>query len=165
MVTNSSKNYYKNKGRKNTMLPIDYESDDYRFNKTLHMDVEVLPDQWNNKWDLQFENGDFKILSGTESLRNAINIAIMTRYEELKNPLYYPGFGCKVHELVKAKKSVVIQKKIAYYCENVLKEMRRIKRINDIIVTNNSDKNSFKYTVFFNITSINDEIVSGSVNL
>jgi len=147
------------------MLPIDYESDDYRFNKTLHMDVEVLPDEWNNKWDLQFENGDFKILSGTESLRNAINIAIMTRYEELKNPLYYPGFGCRIHELLKAKKTITVQKKIGYFCEIVLSEMRRIKRVNEIIVTNNTDKNSYKYTVFFNITSINDEIINGSVDL
>ena len=147
------------------MLPVDYESDDYRFNKTLHMDVEILPDQWNNKWDLQFENGDFKILSGTESLRNAINIAIMTRYEELKNELYYPGFGCKIHELLKANKATVVQKKIGYYCENVLNEMRRIKTVNEIIVTDNQDHNGFKYGVFFNITSINDEIISGSVNL
>ena len=146
------------------MLPVDYDSDDYRFNKTLHMDVEVLPSRYI-KWDLQFENGDFKILSGTESLRNAINIAIMTRYEELKNELYYPGFGCKIHELVKANKSITIQKKIAYYCENVLNQMRRIKTVNEVIVTNNEDHNGFKYGVFFNITSINDEVISGSVNL
>ena len=150
------------------MLPVDYDSDDYRFNKTLHMDVEILPDKWDNKWDLQFtddENKDFKILSGTESLRNAINIEIMTRYEELKNELYYPGFGCKVHELLKANKSVTVQKKIGYYCENVLNEMRRIKTVNEVIVTDNKDSNSFKYGVFFNITSINDEVISGSVNL
>lgn len=147
------------------MLPVDYESDDYRFNKTLHMDVKVSPDQWNNKWDLQFEDGDFKIVTGHDSLRNAINIAIMTRYKELRNELYSPGFGCKIHELTKAKKSVIVQKKIAYYCENVLKEMRRIKTVNEIIVTDNKDNNAHKYGVFFNITSINDEVISGSVNL
>ena len=147
------------------MLPVDETSDDYRFNKTLHMDVEVLPDQWNNKWDLQFSDGDFKILTGADSLRNAINIAIMTRYEELKNELYYHGFGCKIHELVKANKSLVVQKKIQYYCENVLNEMRRIKRVNEIIVTDNKEDNAHKYGVYFNITSINDEIINGSVNL
>lgn len=147
------------------MLPVDETSDDYRFNKTLHMDVEVLPDRWNNKWDLQFSDGDFKILTGADSLRNAINIAIMTRYEELKNELYYPGFGCKIHELVKANKSLVVQKKIQYYCENVLNQMRRIKRVNEIIVTDNKDNNAHKYGVYFNITSINDEIISGGVNL
>lgn len=147
------------------MLPRDETSDDYRFNKTLHMDVEVLPDRWNNKWDLQFSDGDFKILTGADSLRNAINIAIMTRYEELKNELYYPGFGCKIHELVKANKSLVVQKKIQYYCENVLNEMRRIKRVNEIIVTDNKENNAHKYGVYFNITSINDEIINGSVNL
>ena len=147
------------------MLPRDETSDDYRFNKILHMDVEVLPDQWNNKWDLQFSDGDFKILTGADSLRNAINIAIMTRYEELKNELYFPGFGCKIHELVKANKSIVVQKKIQYYCENVLNEMRRIKRVNEIIVTDNKENNVHKYGVYFNITSINDEIINGSVNL
>ncbi|MCR5026990.1 MAG: hypothetical protein K6A34_06085 [Methanobrevibacter sp.] len=146
------------------MLPVDYESDDYRFNKTLHMDVEVLPDQWNNKFDLQFENGDFKILTGTESLRNAIVIAIMTRYNELKNELYYPGFGCRIHELLKAKKSVVVQKKMVYYCENTLNEMRRIKKVNEITV-NDSKDSAWKFELFFNITSINDEIISGSVKL
>ena len=146
------------------MLPVDYTSDDYRFNKTLHMDVEILPDEWNNKWDLQFSNGDFKMLTGKDSLRNAINIAIMTRYQELKNELY-TNFGCKIHELLKANKSIVVQKKIQYYCENVLNEMRRIKRVNEIIVTDNKDDNTHKYGVFFNITSINDEIISGSVKL
>lgn len=147
------------------MLPIDYESDDYKFNKTLHRDVKISPNQWNNKWDLQFGDGDFKIVSGHDSLRNAINIAIMTRYKELKNELYSPDFGCKIHELTKAKKSTIVQKKIAYYCENVLKEMRRIKTVNEIIVTDNKDNNAHKYGVFFNITSINDEVISGSVNL
>lgn len=147
------------------MLPVDYTDDDYRFNKTLHMDVEVLPDTWNNKWDLQFKDGDFKILTGHESLRNAINIAIMTRYQELQKNELYTDFGCKIHELVKANKSNTVQKKIQYYCENVLNQMRRIKRVNEIIVTDNKDNNAHKYGVYFNITSINDEIISGSVNL
>ena len=146
------------------MLPVDYDSDDYRFNKTLHCDVEILPDTWNNKWDLQFSDGDFKIVTGKDSLRNAINLAIMTRYNELNNELY-SGFGCKIHELVKANKSVVVQKKIQYYCENVLNEMRRVKRVNEVIVTDNKDNNTVKYGVFFNITSINDEVISGGVNL
>ena len=148
----------------NKMLPVDYESDDYRFNKTLHMDVKIAPDQWNNKWDLQLEDGDFKIVTGQDSLRNAINLAIMTRYNELDNELYRE-FGCKIHELLKAKQSVVVRKKIAYYCENVLNEMRRIKRVNEVIVTDNKDNNPQRYGVFFNITSINDDVVTGSVKL
>ena len=35
----------------------------------------------------------------------------------------------------------------------------------EIIVTDNKDNNAHKYGVFFNITSINDEVISGSVNL
>ena len=40
-----------------------------------------------------------------------------------------------------------------------------IKRVNEIIVTDNKENNAHKYGVYFNITSINDEIINGSVNL
>ena len=145
-------------------LPIDYNSDDYKFNKTLHYDVELLPSKYGNKWDLQFTGQDFHILTGKDSLRNAINIAIMTRLNELDNELY-KDFGCQIHELIKQNKSITVQKKISYYIENTLNKMRRIKSVNEILVIDNKDNNPFKYGVFFNITSITDEIITGSVNI
>ena len=62
------------------MLPIDYEDEGYRFYKTLNEDIELKPDE-HNQWDMTFENGDIINLTGHDSLRNAICIAIMNRYK------------------------------------------------------------------------------------
>lgn len=147
------------------MLPIDEESEDYRFYKTLNEDIQLKPDEWND-WDMQFENGDVVNVTGQESLENAICIAIMTRYKELQNNQLYTNFGCRIHELIKANKSKMVKYKISLFVEDVLKKMRRIKTINWIEVTDNPDGAWFKYQVDFSVTSLADDLlVEGSVNL
>ena len=142
------------------MLYIDTESDDYRFYKTLNEDVQLQPNEFN-KWDIQMENGDYVNVTGKESLRNAIIIAILTRFKELDNPLYN-DFGCRAHELIKANKSEMVRYKLEVFIEEVLENMRRINEINFIEII---DDDSDSYKVNFGVTSINDEIVNGSLNL
>lgn len=143
------------------MLPVDYEGDDYRFHKTLHQDILLVQDEWHSKWDMQFENGDVVNVTGGESLRNAVCIAIMTRFKELDHNSLYAGFGCRIHEVIKANMSSIVRKKIEYFTEDVLQNMRRIKSINDISVT----ELDHGYNVYFNITSISDKVVSGEVEI
>ncbi|MDO5849320.1 MAG: hypothetical protein Q4P18_07280 [Methanobrevibacter sp.] len=145
------------------MLPADTESESYRFYKSLNEDILLKPNEFN-EWDMQFENGDVVNVTGYESLQNAICIAIMTRFKELKNPLY-ADFGCRIHELIKANKSRMVEYKIELFITEVLTNMRRVKKINWIKVTDNPNNEFFKYLVEFSVTSIYDKIVEGEVNL
>ena len=146
------------------MLPIDVEDEGYRFYKTLNEDIELKPDE-HNQWDMTFENGDIINLTGHDSLRNAICIAIMTRYKELKHNQLYTEFGCRVHELIKANKSSMVEYKLELFIEDTLEHMRRVQKVNWINITDNPKGNIYKYQVDFNVTSINDKIVTGRVEL
>lgn len=142
-------------------LAVDFESDDFRFFKTLNEDVQLKPDEYN-RWDLQFENKDYVNVTGKDSLHNAICIAIMTRYEELQKTPLYAGFGCRIHELIKANKSSMVSYKIELFVTEVLENMRRVQEINFVEVT---DDENAKYKVTFSVTSINDDLVEGSVSI
>lgn len=139
-------------------LPIKEESIDYKLYKTLNEDVKLKSNNYG-KFDIQFENGDYVNVTGNASLKNAIIIAIMTRYNELTN--LYTGFGCRVHELIKDNQNTMTKYKLELYVSEVLENMRRIKEVNSINITELDSK----YLVEFIVTSINDEIVKDSVKL
>lgn len=144
-------------------LPLNAESDGYRFFKTLNEDVQVRPvSPTSQHWDIQMDDGDYVNVNGLESLRNAICIAIMTRFDELDFMPLYDGFGCRAHELVKANKSEMVRYKIELFIVQVLENMRRIETVNSVTVT---DDDSSSYLIEFNVTSISDEIVTGSVTI
>ena len=142
------------------MLPIDTESYDYRFNKTLNEDVQLKPNTYH-KYDIQIENGDYVNVTGKESLHNAIIIAILTRYNEIKNNLY-EEFGCRAHDLIKANKSEMTRYKIEVFVEETLENMRRISEINYLEI---KESETHLYNVNFSVTSINDELIKGEVTL
>lgn len=142
-------------------LKVDTESEDYRFYKTLNEDVKLIPNRYG-KYDLAMENEDYVNVTGKESLYNAIVIAIMTRFNELADVPLYEDFGCRVHEVIKALKSDMVLYDVELYITEVLENMRRIQEINELIVT---DSDTHTYHVYFNVTSINDEIVSGEVDI
>jgi len=146
------------------MIPVDVEDEGYRFYKTLNEDIQLKPDEYN-QWDMVFENGDIVNLTGHDSLRNAICIAIMTRYRELKHNQLYDEFGCRVHELIKANKSRMTEYKIELFIDDVLTHMRRVKSVNYIEITDNPHGEHHKYRVDFSVTSISDKTVQGRVNL
>lgn len=142
-------------------LKVDTESEDYRFYKTLNEDVKLIPNRYG-KYDLAMENEDYVNVTGKESLYNAIVIAIMTRFNELADVPLYEDFGCRVHEVIKALKSDTVFYEVEVYITEVLENMRRIREINELIVT---DSDTQKYHVYFNVTSINDEIVAGEMDI
>ena len=144
------------------MMPIPVDENDYgyRFMQTLNEDIKLVPDEYG-EYDMEFINGDIVNLTGLESLHNAIIIAILTRYNELQNNQLYPGFGCRVHELVKANQTHMTEYKMEKFIEETLENMRRIKQVNWIKI--NQIQESYKVT--FNITSITDETLTGKVTL
>lgn len=142
-------------------LKVDIESDDYRFNKTLNEDVQLIPNRYG-KYDLNFQNGDYVNVTGKNSLYNAIVIAILTRFDELSDIPHYENFGCRVHELIKSLKSDMVEYQMRAFITEVLENMRRINEVNELTITDCGEQ---KYKVYFNVTSINDEIVSGEVEI
>lgn len=142
------------------MIPIDTESKDYRFMKTLNEDIKLVSDEYG-EYDMAFVNGDIVNVTGLQSLHNAIIIAILTRYHELSNNQLYDEFGCRVHELIKANQGHMTEYQMEKFIEDTLQNMRRISKINWIKIT----KQDHGYKVDFNITSITDETVKGMVNL
>lgn len=148
---------------KDMTLPVDFESDGYRFYKTLNEDVQVKPvSPTAQHWDIKMENGDYVNVNGHDSLKNAICIAIMTRFNELDFVELYEGFGCRIHELVKANKSEMVQYKVELFIIDVLENMRRIDTVNSVKVTEDAYNS---YLIEFNVTSISDKIVTGSVSI
>lgn len=144
-------------------LPINYESEDYQHFKTLNEDVQVRPiSPTSEHWDIQMENGDYVNVTGKESLHNAICIAIMTRFNELDFIPLYEEFGCRAHELIKANKSEMVRYEIELFISEVLEKMRRIQEVNNLKV---SESDTHSYFVEFNVTSINDEKITGSVTI
>lgn len=140
------------------MLPIDTESYSYRFYKNLNEDVKLKADHMG-RWDIDFdfENDDWYNVTGFESLFNACVIAIMTRFDELEFMSLYDDFGCRVHELIKANKS----KNVVYYMElfvtEVLSEMRRVKKVNWVMITDCTGNDSYNYQISFNVSCMVDE--------
>lgn len=142
-------------------LPLDTSSIDYKFNKTLNEDVELVSNEYG-AFDIHMENGDYVNVTGHKSLLNACIIAIMTRYDELKHNPTYTGFGCHVHELIKDNQNKMFFFKLETYIMDTLNNIRRVKTVNMVNITL-TEVNKFK--VEFDITSINDETIKGSVNL
>lgn len=141
------------------VLPVDVNDFDYRFNKTLNEDVRLKSDEYVGKWDLDMCNGDYVNVTGKKSLSNAIVIAIMTRFNELHDIPLYENFGCRIHDLIKDNQSEMVEYEMGLFITDVLENMRRIQEINELEVTPNSEG----YKIYFKVTDINDELVSGSV--
>ena len=122
--------------------------------------IKVL-ERLEQKYDLNFEKEDYVNVTGKNSLYNAIVIAIMTRFNELEDIPLYEDFGCRVHELIKDTKSDLVMYQVELYTRTVLENMRRISEINEVKVSDFDDH----YKIYFNVTSINDEIISGEVEI
>lgn len=140
------------------VLPLDTESYSYRFLKNLNEDVHLVSDEYG-RWDVDFDyaNEDWVNVDGLHSVANACVIAIMTRYTELKFMELYDGFGCRVHELIKANKGRNVKYKIEVFITEVLKNIRRVEKVNWVIVTDSPNNQKYQYQVKFSVTCIVDE--------
>lgn len=132
--------------------------------KTLNKDYKLIPKS-NGLYDVSYIAGDITPTEGLDSLKNAIIIKLLTGYQELyktDNPTYM-DFGNRAWELIKANKTSDNAFKIEQYSYEALNEIRRIKSVNEIKVTDNLDNHG--YNIFFNVTSLNDTDVTGDVSI
>lgn len=142
-------------------LPVDTSSYDFKFNKTLNEDAKLVSNIYG-KYDLAMENGDYINVTGSNSLENAIIIAILTRYHELKRISTYSDFGCRVHDLIKDNKTKLTLFKLETSIMETLNSMRRIQMVNSLKII---EDEAHSYFVLFTVTSINDEIIKSKVAL
>ncbi|MBQ2653089.1 MAG: hypothetical protein IJF83_05995 [Methanobrevibacter sp.] len=143
-------------------LPLDVNSTDYQFYKTLHEDVKLVSNEYG-EWDLDFENDDWVNVTGVHSLANACIIAIMTRLNELNYVELYEDFGCRAHELIKKNKSRNIIYQMEIFITEVLENMRRVQRVNYVKITDSPDNQDYTYRINFSITSIMDDEEDGEI--
>ena len=130
--------------------------------KTQNKD-QLLFEKTNHLYDLAYSIGDEIQITEGDSLKNAIIIKLLTGYQELyktDNPTYM-DFGNRAWELIKANKTSGNTFKMEQYSYEALNEMRRVKSVNEIKVTDNLDNHG--YNIFFNVTSLNDTDVTGDV--
>ena len=142
------------------MFELDVESYSYRFYKNLNKDVHLHLNS-DGEWDIDFDTdkSDWVIVDGFQSVENACLIAIMTRFQELGFMDLYSDFGCRVHELIKENKRKQTAYKIELFVEEVLRSMRRVRKVNWVTVIDSPDDEFYNYLVTFNVSCVVDENV------
>lgn len=131
--------------------------------ETLNKDIDLIPMRYG-KYDRNLVNSDWVQLSGEDSLRMAIQIKIMTIFNELKsNPTYF-GFGNKAWLYVKDNNTLLNQVTIRDLTMTALKEIRRIKSV-DVLTVANDITDPYSILINFAVTSISDQTVAGSVQV
>lgn len=132
--------------------------------KTQNKDHKLIPKS-NGLYDVSYVAGDITPTEGLDSLKNAIIIKIMTAYQELyhtSNPTYQ-NFGNRAWSLIKANRTSTTAYKIEQYTLEALKEIRRIRTVDELKVT--EDKTCDGYVLEYTVTSINDEQVTDKIFL
>lgn len=139
------------------VLPVDREDYSYRFYRNLNNDVKLKSNEYG-EWDIVFDNktNDWVNCTGFDSLANACVIAVMTRFNEEWFLPPYEEFGCRVHELIKANKSRNIPYRIELYITETLESIRRVKKVNWVVVDDNPDNDYYKYRVRFSVSCMRD---------
>ena len=129
-------------------------------NELLNKDIDIN-DTGHGYWDISFHEKNMNILTGLKCLENGIIIAILTRYNELKKLPSYENFGCKAHQLIKARKTNMNEFKLRTYIKESVEAMNRVASVDDLIITSKTEG----YNVKIYCTSINGNRVNAEVNL
>ena len=108
-------------------------------------------------WDICLDKDGLVFDNDVE---NGVIISILTRFNEINTPTY-EGFGCRAHELIKAKNTKLTKFKIKKYIQESIENMNRIQSVEDIVITPTG--NSYKVHVY--ATSINNNILNAEVEL
>lgn len=129
-------------------------------NKYLNKDIQLKHTGYGF-WEPILDKDGFQTCSHMKSLENAIVLAILTRYQELQKLPTYVGFGCRVHEMIKARQTRLNKFKIQTYLEKSIGSMNRVETVDNIELTPYKDG----YEVEVYLTSVDGETVHTKVNL
>ena len=129
-------------------------------NSRLNQDV-VLKHTGYGFWDICLDKDGLVFVDDVRSLENEVIISILTRFNELNIPTY-EGFGCRAHELIKAKNTKLNKFKIKKYIQESIENMNRIQSVEDVVMTPTGNHG---YKVHVYATSINNNIISAEAEL
>ena len=133
--------------------------------RTLHKDIGLIQ-RSNNGWDLWFDSGDTVRATDFHSLQVGIIIACLTSWNYMNrygNPTY-EVFGNRAYQLLKANKSSMVAYKIQQYFMECLKRMRRVYEVITLTVSE-VPNDPYKYRVYFEVVSINNQLVNGEFTI
>jgi len=116
------------------------------------------------RYDRDWYHYNFVQVTGIDSLNNAIRIKVMTILNELNVLQPYDGFGNGAWGVLKDLMTPINMITIQQDFETALKEMRRIKIVNDVKVEVDS-KYLNTVNVTYNVTSIDDQLIASGVTL
>lgn len=144
-------------------LPKNTEGYGYLFYKTLNEDVKLKTNEYG-EWDIEWDtiSNDWINCDGYDSIINACIIAILTRFTEIhigetSDSPPYEEFGCRIHELIKKNKCRQTEYQMEVFITETLKQMRRVKTVHWVNITNNPSNDYYAYRVDFCITPLADE--------
>lgn len=134
--------------------------------KTLHHDA-TLEKKENGLWDYTWKDNNYKDASGLESVHNACILALLTGYNEIGRHQIppYQNFGNRSYELLKKNKDNLTQHKIESYFTECLENIRRIREVQELIVTENIKGSLYTYNVFFRVLTITNEVIEDNISL
>ena len=112
-------------------------------------------------WDICLDEEGFVFVDDVRALENGVIISILTRFNELNIPTYH-DYGCRAHELIKAKNSKLNRFKIKKYIQESIENMDRIQSVEEIEMTSTGNHG---YKVHVYATSTNSNILDMEVEL
>lgn len=128
---------------------------------TLGKELHLIPKGYG-KYDIHIQAEDFIIREDILALEAACRVKLLTAYNELSYNPIYKNWGNHTHEYIKDNKTQLTLVKIREATIQALREMRRVKSVDLVEVTTDSE-NPYIVNVFFGVTSINDDMISGGL--
>ena len=129
-------------------------------NELLNKDIDLNHTGYGF-WDVELDNDGFVLVDDVESLENGFIISILTRCQELKELPTYKDYGCRVHEMIKTRKTRLNEFKIKNYIQESIEAMNRVESVEDVQLT----PTILGYHVMIYATSINGGLIRVEMDL
>lgn len=123
--------------------------------KTLNKDIKLIKTD-NDHYDISIRAGDYEIVEGEESLRNATIFALLLHFNELNlNPTYQMK-GNRAFFYIKDRNIALSRLNIQESIKEVLEGIRRIKTVDYVNVERVKDHPN-QLSIIISIIGLNDE--------
>lgn len=129
-------------------------------NELLNKDID-LNHAGYGFWDIELDDDGFVFIDDVEALENGFIISILTRFQELKELPTYKDYGCRVHEMIKTRKTRLNEFKIKNYIQESIEAMNRVESVEDVELT----PTILGYHVMIYATSINGGLIRAEMDL
>lgn len=129
-------------------------------NELLNKDID-LNHAGYGFWDVSLDKDGFKLVDDVASLENGFIISILTRFKELQELPTYKDYGCRVHEMIKTRKTKLNEFKIKNYIQDSIEAMNRVASVEDVQLT----PTILGYHVMIYATSISGDLVKVEADL